>query len=128
MVNQLRSGLLVAVLASASTALTASPAYASDTVSYTITSDSINHLDVEYVDQSGRHLLQGVTLPWHLDVTLANAQGPTGVGAQVRADWRPIARPGQWVVASISSNGKLLCQSTLDLGNATCYGNTPHIS
>ena len=127
--NRPRAVLLWTALLGASNALTASPAQASDAVSYTITSDSINRLDgIEYVDQTGRHLLQGVTLPWHLDVTLPDAQGPTGPGAQLRADWRPIARPGQWVMVAIYRNGKLLCQSTLDVGNATCYGNTPHVS
>ena len=103
-------------------------AHAADDVIYRVESDSVSMMSVEYVDQTGRRLLEGVTLPWRLDVTLDDAKGPLGHGAQVRADWRRAAWPGRWVRVTIESNGKLLCQSTLDIGNATCYGNTPHIS
>jgi hypothetical protein len=85
-------------------------------------------MNVEYVDDTGRKLLESVPLPWRLDVALDDAMGPTGRGAQVRADWRPAARPAQRVTVRIFSDGELLCQSILDVGNATCYGNTPHFS
>lgn len=114
--NRSPAQLLVAALLGNSAILTAPPAHASDAVHYAVTAADVRQLDIEYVDQSGRHLLQGVALPWHLDVTTDNAQGPTGNGAQIRADWRPVARPGRWVVVSIDSNGKLLCQNTLDVG------------
>ena len=103
-------------------------AHADDVVTYRVESDIVSTMNVEYVDQTGRRLLEGVPLPWRLDVDLDDAKGPLGHGAQVRADWRPAAWPGRWVRVTIESNGKLLCQSTLDIGNATCYGNTPHIS
>jgi hypothetical protein len=106
----------------------APPAHASDAVTYEVVSERISTIGVEYVDQTGRKLLRSVPLPWRLDVTLDDAKGPTGPGAQVRADWRPTARPSLWVIVRIYSNGQLLCQTTLDVGNATCYGNTPHIS
>jgi hypothetical protein len=48
--------------------------------------------------------------------------------AQLRADWRPTAAPARWVTVRISQGDRLLCQSTLDVGNVTCYGNTPHVS
>ncbi|RUP30782.1 MAG: hypothetical protein EKK51_16145 [Mycolicibacterium sp.] len=103
-------------------------AHATDTVTYEVVSDSISLMNVEYVDQTGRKLLRDVPLPWRLDIPLDNADGPTGRGAQVRADWRPTAGSGRWVVVSIYSDGKLLCKSAIDVGNATCYGNTPYIN
>lgn len=117
-----------AVLAAAATALAPS-ANAADAVTYEVLADAaISTMSVEYVDSTGRKLLQNVGLPWRLDVTLEDAEGPTGPGAQLRADWRGTAWPGRWVRVNIFSNGRLLCQSTLDVGNATCYGNTPHMS
>jgi hypothetical protein len=103
-------------------------ARASDAVTYEVVSDSIPQVSVEYVDESGRKLLTSVPLPWRLNVTLDDARGPIGPGAQVRADWRPIAAPAHWVIVRIYQGADLLCQSTLDVGNATCYGNTPHVS
>jgi hypothetical protein len=106
--------------------VTAPSAHAIDAVTYEVSSDSIPVASIEYVDQSGRKLLESMPLPWRLDLSLDDAMGPAGRGAQLRADWRPIAGPSQWVTVQIYSNGKLLCQSNLDVGNATCYGNTPH--
>lgn len=114
--------------AGVATMLVAPTGRATDAVTYEVASDAITSLDVEYVDQAGRRLLTGVTLPWRLDVTLDDAKGPLGHGGQLRADWRPRAGPAKWVTVRILSNGRLLCQSTLDVGNATCYGNTPHIA
>jgi hypothetical protein len=109
-------------------AVLAPPAHASDAVTYEVVSERISMMSVEFIDQTGRKLLESVPLPWRLDVTLDDAKGPTGRGAQVRADWRPTARPSLWVIVRIYSNGQLLCQTTLDVGNATCYGNTPHVA
>lgn len=108
--------------------LAAPPAAADEVVTYEIVSDSIPMVDVEYVDQTGRHLITSTPLPWRLDIPIADAEGPTGVGAQLRADWRPIRVPGDWVTVRILQGAQLLCQSTLDVGNVTCYGNTPHVS
>jgi hypothetical protein len=109
-------------------AVLAPPAHASDAVTYEVVSERISMMSVEFIDQTGRKLLESVPLPWRLDVTLDDAKGPTGRGAQVRADWRPTARPSLWVIVRIYSDGQLLCQTTLDVGNATCYGNTPHVA
>jgi hypothetical protein len=103
-------------------------ARANNVVTYEVVSDSISQAGVEYVDGSGRKLLQSVRLPWRFDVTLDDARGPTGRGAQIRADWRPTAAPARWVTVRIYDGADLLCQSTLDVGNATCYGNTPHLA
>jgi hypothetical protein len=120
--------MAVALLLLGTTTAVAPPAHATDSVTYEVMSDRISLVSVEYVDDTGRKLLTSVPLPWRLDVALDDAQGPTGRGAQVRADWRPTARLAQWVTVRIFSNGELLCQSILDVGNATCYGNTPHFS
>lgn len=113
-------------------------AHAEDTVTYDIFSDSVGELaGVEYRDTSGKHLLEGVSLPWTLTVPVVNATSPTGDGAELRADWRPnfrtaatVARvlQGHFVTVRISRGGVLLCESILDIGNATCYGSVPHRS
>nr|WP_112596129.1 hypothetical protein [Mycobacteroides abscessus] len=102
-------------------------ARAADAVTYEVVSDSISVVDIEYMNQGGRALITAIPLPWRMDVQLDEAQGPTGAGAQLRADWRRSRGPAKWVTVRIVSNGRLLCQSTLDVGNATCYGNTPHV-
>jgi hypothetical protein len=122
-----RVAALSLILGIAATVL-APAAHASHAVTYEVVSDSIPQVNVEYVDASGRKLLESVALPWRFDVTLDDARGPTGRGAQVRADWRPTAAPSRWVTVRIYDGGDLLCQSTLDVGNATCYGNTPHVA
>jgi hypothetical protein len=123
--------IALAAVATVLAAVTAAPtAQASDAVTYEVVADvaQVPTLSVEFVDATGRKLLENVAVPWRLDVTLDDAKGSSNSGAQLRADWRRLAWPGRWVRVSIFSNGKLLCQSTLDVGNATCYGNTPHIS
>jgi hypothetical protein len=123
-----RISALVAVIG-VPVVMSAPTAHAADAVTYEVVSESISMMNgIEYVDSTGRKLIQNVPLPWRLGVTLDDAGGPTGRGAQLRADWRPTAAPSRWVVVSISSNGKLLCRSALDVGNATCYGNTPYIN
>lgn len=113
-------------------------AYAEDTVTYEIFSDRVGVLaSVEYRDTSGKHLLTQVPLPWRLTVPVTDATSPTADGAELRADWRPdfrtphtVARvlQGQFVTVRISRGPEILCESTLDLGNATCYGSVPHRS
>jgi hypothetical protein len=103
-------------------------ARANDVVTYEVISDSIPQANVEYVDASGRKLVESVPPPWRLDVTPDDAGGPTGRGAQVRADWRPLKSKWRSVTVRIYQGSNLLCQSTLDVGDATCYGNTPHVS
>lgn len=111
-------------------------AHAEDTVTYEIFSDSVGQLaGVEYRDTAGKHLLQDVPLPWTLTVPVADATSPTADGAELRADWRPnfrtaatVARvlQGHFVTVRITKGQSVLCESILDLGNATCYGSVPH--
>lgn len=111
-------------------------AHAEDTVTYDIFSDSVSQLaGVEYRDIAGKHLLQDVPLPWTLTVPVVDATSPTADGAELRADWRPnfrtaatVARvlQGHFVTVRITKGRSVLCESILDLGNATCYGNVPH--
>ena len=113
-------------------------ARAEDTVTYDIFSDSVGALaGVEYRDTSGKHLLRDVPLPWTLTVPVVNAKSPTADGAELRADWRPNFRTaatvgrvlqGHFVTVRISEGAKVLCESILDVGNATCYGSVPHTS
>ncbi len=103
-------------------------AHAGESVRYEVVSANVFKLNVEYFDGLQRRLLEGVTLPWQIDIAIANPRSTWKDGAQVRADWRPAARPGNWVTVRIYLDGELVCQNTLDVGNATCYGSTPHIS
>ncbi|MCW2689678.1 MAG: hypothetical protein JWR37_4568 [Mycobacterium sp.] len=108
-------------------AMLAPTAHASDIVTYEVVSDTIPQANVEYVDASGRQLLEAVALPWRIDVTLDDARGPTGSGAQLRADWRPLKSKWRDVSVRIYDGPNLLCESSLDVGDATCYGNTAHM-
>lgn len=111
-------------------------AHAQDVVTYEIFSDSVGGLaGVEYRDISGKHLLQDVALPWRLTVPVVDATSPTADGAELRADWRPNFRTaatvgrvllGKFVTVRIYRGEELLCESILDVGNATCYGSVPH--
>ncbi|BBY62664.1 hypothetical protein [Mycolicibacterium helvum] len=122
-----RLGPILAVAAVVGTGQASIPlAHAADTVTYEIDSDTIAVVDVEFMQPGGRVLVTGVSLPWRIDVPLDDARGPTGTGAQLRADWRRIRSPAKWVTVRIFANGEMLCESVLDVGNATCYGNTPH--
>lgn len=103
-------------------------AHADDIVTYEIVSDQVTKANIEYYDHSVRQSLVDVPLPWRMDAAVSD---PRSVSAEVRADWRssiaalPVWRPNKWVTVRIWSRGSLLCQNTLDVGNATCYGNTP---
>lgn len=111
-------------------------AYAEDTVRYDIFSDSVSQLaGVEYRDAYGKHLIENVPLPWTMTVPVVDATSPTSDGAELRADWRPnfrtaatVARvlQGHFVTVRIMRGSEVLCESILDLGNATCYGSVPH--
>lgn len=126
----------VAIAACLSGFAYAPTAHAEDIVRYDIFSDSVGQLaGVEYRDTSGKHLIEDVPLPWTLTVPVVDAQSPTGDGAELRADWRPnfrtaatVARvlQGHFVTVRITRGNNVLCESILDLGNATCYGSVPH--
>lgn len=129
-------GVLSLIVVGLAGAVDAPVAHAEDTIRYDIFSDSVGVLaGVEYRDTSGKHLLQDVPLPWTMIVPVVDATDPTKDGAELRADWRPnfrtaatVARvlQGRFVTVRISRGTDVLCESTLDLGNVTCYGNVPH--
>ncbi|ORA11300.1 hypothetical protein BST14_18970 [Mycobacterium arosiense ATCC BAA-1401 = DSM 45069] len=97
-------------------------ARADDTVTYeVVTTSDIATANVEYNDLAGRQAQQQVPLPWRLNATVRN---PLSNDAEVRADWRPVARPSKWVTVRVYYRGSLVCQNTLDVGNAACYGST----
>lgn len=128
--------MAVVALGGVASVMQAPVARAQDVVTYQIFSESVAGLaGVEYRDTSGKHLLRDVRLPWTLTVPVANATSPTADGAELRADWRPNFRTaatvgrvllGEFVTVRIYRGGELLCESILDVGNATCYGSVPH--
>jgi hypothetical protein len=113
-------------------------ARAEDTVTYEVFSNVVPEVaGIEYRDTSGKKLLQAVRLPWSITVPVVDASSSTGDGAELRADWRPNFRTaatvgrvlqGQFVTVRISRGNNVLCESILDVGNATCYGSVPHKS
>ncbi|QLL10535.1 hypothetical protein H0P51_27690 [Mycobacterium vicinigordonae] len=115
----------------ASLLLTAPAARADDSVTYEVVSRDIANANVEYFDHSQRKVLEGVPLPWRTSVAVIDAHSASTDGAEVRADWRssiaalPAWRPGQWVTVRIYYRSKIICENTLDVGNAACYGSTP---
>ncbi len=125
------SKLPVAALVAGVVAVTlAPPAVADDNVTYEIVSATtyVSSVNVEYNDHAQRMSLQGVPLPWRQNVTVPSARSQTEQGAEVRADWRPVAAPSRWVSVRIYVRGSLICENTLDVGNVTCYGSTPFIN
>ncbi|MDO3402715.1 hypothetical protein QWI29_21965 [Mycolicibacterium neoaurum] len=128
--------MAVPVIAGVAAMVWAPTAHAEDTVTYDIFSSRVGVVaEVEYRDTAGKHMLRNVGLPWRFSVPVVDATSPTADGAEVRADWRPnfrtahtVARvlQGQFVTVRIWRGSELLCETTLDLGNATCYGSVPH--
>ena len=103
-------------------------AWGDDFVTYEVVSNDVGIANVEYETTDGRMSTQGVTLPWRIDAVVHTVRGAPPDGSQVRADWRPSAAPARWVSVRIIYQGKVICQNTLDLGNAACYGITPRIT
>jgi Mycobacterium membrane protein len=99
-----------------------------DSVTYEVVSADVTTANVEYFDTAGRHSLEQVSLPWRISVTVAEARKATKDGAEIRADWRPQRARFKWVAVRIYLGQDVLCQSTLDVGDATCYGSTPHLA
>lgn len=104
------------------------PAWADETVTYEVVSDYIESADIEYQGVSGRQWAFRAQLPWRTDTTVQAVLEAPPTGSQVRADWRGREAPGRWVSVRIIYRGQLVCQNTLDLGNATCYGITRRIT
>ena len=103
-------------------------AWADDLVTYEVVSDDIQVANIEYQDDTGRASVESVTLPWRTDAVVRTVRGAPPEGSQVRADWRPSAAPARWVSVRIIYQGKVICQNTLDIGDAACYGITPRIT
>jgi hypothetical protein len=103
-------------------------AWADDLVTYEVVSDDIQMANIEYQDVTGRASVESVTLPWRTDAVVRTVRGAPPDGSQVRADWRPSAAPTRWVRVRIIYQGKVICQNTLDIGDAACYGITPRIT
>lgn len=97
-------------------------------VTYEVVSDVIRTANIEYQDAHGRIKVPGVALPWRMNVVLRTPLASPPKGSQIRADWRPNAAPTRWVTVRIIYRGKLVCQNSLDIGNAACYGATPRIT
>lgn len=124
--------VIVSLITAISAAVMAPIARADDSVTYEVISDSIGAATIEYFDRSARRMVEDAPLPWRLDATVVNAHSPSTDGAEVRADWRPNRRvagspsglTGMWVTVRISFRGKVLCENTLDIGDAACYGST----
>jgi hypothetical protein len=119
----MRLYLIIGYLITAILVLTmAPPARADDTVTYEIlTTSDIAAVDVEYNDASRLLALQQVPLPWRMNAAVGN---PRSNDAEVRADWRALAKPTKWVTVRIYYRGSLLCEHALDVGNVACYGST----
>lgn len=107
---------------------TPAAAWADDRVTYEVVSTDIGRANIEYQDRTGRVAAEGVTLPWRTETTVRSALSAPPSGSEIRADWRPAARPSKWVTVRIYYQGKVVCQSTLDVGDASCYGVAPHMS
>ncbi|GAA2397340.1 MmpS family transport accessory protein [Mycolicibacterium llatzerense] len=103
-------------------------AWADDAVTYEVVSDDIHTANIEYQDLTGRISVQQVPLPWRIDAAVRGVRSEPPQGSQVRADWRPTAAPTRWVSVRIIYHGKVICQNTLDIGDAACYGITPRIT
>lgn len=118
--------LLVPLIGGLGAVSVAPSAHADDGVTYEVfsTTPYVETMNVEYYDHSQRILLENVSLPWRMNATVVDAQQPSDDGAEVRADWRPSAAPSRWVTVRIFVRGSLICENTLDVGNATCYGST----
>lgn len=123
--------IIASSVVAAAVVVLAPPARADDNVTYEIVSSSVRAANIEYFDRSERRVIVGASLPWRAEATVVDARSPSTRGAEVRADWRGFvpASPlppgiliGYWVTVRILVNGEVVCQSTLDVGDATCYG------
>jgi hypothetical protein len=127
--------LMLTLITGISAVALAPSARAEDNVTYEVLSNVVPSATIEYFDFSERKVVENAALPWRATVTVVDAHAASTDGAEVRADWRPRAcdgrawcpeaRPNNWVTVRILLRGKVICESTLDVGNAACYGSTP---
>lgn len=129
--------VIISLITGVSSVVMAPVARADDNVTYEVISDSVTVANIEYFDHSRRIVLNDAPLPWRTDATVWDAHSPTTDGAEVRADWRgsvpasplpPGRPPGYWVTTRITFQGKVICENTLDVGDAACYGSTNYNS
>ncbi|BBY73175.1 hypothetical protein MPRF_00740 [Mycolicibacterium parafortuitum] len=99
-----------------------------DIVTYEVVSPVVRAANIEYVTDTGRIFVPNVALPWRYTVPVDDALGPPPNGSQVRADWRSSRGPARWVSVRVYVGDELICQNTLDIGNAACYGSTRRIT
>jgi len=117
--------VMVSVMTATAAACLPSVAHAEESVTYVVDSADIGMANgIEYFDGTHQVLLQNVALPWRMTVSVANPRSLGFDGAEVRADWRPAARPSKWVSARIYFGDTLICENSLDVGNAACYGSS----
>ncbi|ORA33199.1 hypothetical protein BST20_23115 [Mycobacterium branderi] len=123
--------MLLSLITGISAVVLAPAAHAEDKVTYEVVSSDIATANIEYFDRSQRKVLDSAPLPWRTSVMVVKARSASTAGAEVRADWRssiaalPVWRPSKWVTVRIYYQEKVICENTLDVGNAACYGSTP---
>jgi hypothetical protein len=119
--------VITSVIAGIGALAGAPPAHADGIVTYEVTSNDVAAANVEYFDRTGRKAQEQIPLPWRISATVVD---PHSNDAELRADWRssiaaaPVWRPSHWVTVRITYRGEVLCENTLDVGNAACYGST----
>ncbi|MBE1549591.1 hypothetical protein GGC64_003615 [Mycobacterium sp. OAS707] len=120
--------LVIWLCVSIALAVSTPVAQAEDSVTYEVisTQGNVPNANLEYNERSERKAVQQVPLPWRKTVVVPDAVSPTRAGAEIRADWRPFRWPYKYVTVRIYRGSELLCESTLDVGDAACYGSTPH--
>lgn len=106
----------------------ADDAVTEESITYEVVSDRIGAANIQWQDDTGRRFAAWAPLPWRADVRMRDPLGPPPGGSQVRVDWRPNAYPANWVTVRIIYRGEVICQNTLDLGNAACYGITRRVT
>jgi len=111
--------IVVALMSGCFAVATGPAAHADASVMYEVISSYIPVATIEYSDVYGQHTLDNVALPWRMNVTVADAHSADTV---LRADWKSEAGRYKWATVRIYAHGSLLCENTLDAGNASCDG------
>lgn len=111
--------ILISLITGIPAVAMAPAARADASVMYEVTSSDVGAANIAYSDVSGREELENVALPWRTNATVANARS---TDASLRAQWQPVAARYKWVTVRVYTRGSLLCETTLDVGEATCYG------
>lgn len=113
------AAFVAAFVAALSAVATAPSVHANPTVVYEVRSTQVSTANIAYTDISGEHVLQNVPLPWRVHVPVVDAHG---AGTTLRAEWEDQSGRYKWVTIRIFTVGSLLCENTLDLGEASCDG------